>query len=68
MKNLDLTNENNDDSYKEPFIDEEEVEDNHNEEDNENNEDTIKFCPNCGAEYNGENFCSKCGYDFRENK
>lgn len=30
--------------------------------------DEIKFCPYCGAEYNGENFCSKCGYDFREKK
>lgn len=85
MKNLDLTNENNDDSYKEQFIDEEEVEEDEDEENEEDDEekveeenyheddilddnDEIKYCPNCGAEYNGENFCSKCGYDFREKK
>lgn len=62
----------------EKFIDEEEdeeaeveedeiVEDNYIEEDI-SKEYEIKFCPNCGAEYNGENFCSKCGYDFREKK
>lgn len=62
----------------EKFIDEEDdeeaeveedevVEDNYIEEDI-SKEYEIKFCPNCGAEYNGENFCSKCGYDFREKK
>lgn len=52
----------------EKFIGEEVEEDNYIKIDNENDEDTIKFCTNCGAEYNGENFCSKCGYDFRKNK
>lgn len=49
-------------------VEDEEVEDNYIEIDNKNDEDTIRICPNCGAEYNGENFCSKCGYDFREKK
>ena len=49
--------------------DEEKVEEeNYHEDDIVDDNDEIKFCPNCGAEYNGENFCSKCGYDFREKK
>lgn len=48
-------------------VEDEVVEDNYIEEDI-SKEYEIKFCPNCGAEYNGENFCSKCGYDFREKK
>lgn len=57
----------------EKYIDEEDDEEVEVEEDNHieelmMNEDDIKFCPNCGVEYNGENFCSKCGYDFREKK
>lgn len=49
--------------------DEEKVEEeNYHEDDIVDDNDEIKFCPNCGAKYNGENFCSKCGYDFREKK
>lgn len=43
-------------------------EENYHEDDIVDDNDEIKFCPNCGAKYNGENFCSKCGYDFRKKK
>ncbi|MDD7339097.1 MAG: zinc ribbon domain-containing protein [Eubacteriales bacterium] len=56
----------------EKFIEEEdeevEVEEDNYIEEDITKEDEIKFCSNCGAEYNGENFCSKCGYDFRKNQ
>lgn len=58
-----------DEEAEESDEDEEELEEeNYIEEDVVDENDNIKFCPNCGAEYNGENFCSKCGYDFREKK
>lgn len=60
-----------DEEYEESKEDEEyeEVEEeNYHEDDILDDNDEIKYCPNCGAEYNGENFCSKCGYDFRKNK
>ena len=53
----------------EKFIEVEEVEEDiTSEEEITSEEDDVKFCPNCGTEYSGENFCSKCGYDFRKNK
>lgn len=72
----DIKDDKSKNVIEEKFIDEEEdeeaeveedevVEDNYIEEDI-SKEYEIKFCTNCGAEYNGENFCSKCGYDFRE--
>lgn len=58
-----------DEDAEESDEDEEELEEeNYIEEDVVDENDNIKFCPNCGAKYNGENFCSKCGYDFRKNK
>ncbi len=59
---------------KEKFIEEDDDDEEATEEESYIEEDIIddnveiKFCPNCGAEYNGEKFCSKCGYDLRKNK
>lgn len=61
--------EEDDEEDDEGEIEYEEVEEeNYYEEDIVDENDDIKFCTNCGAEYNGENFCSKCGYDFRKNQ
>lgn len=61
----DLHDEEEYDDDEEYYVDEEEYceEDYYEEEDSE-----IKFCPNCGSEYKGGNFCHKCGYDFRKDK
>lgn len=69
-KFIDEENEESQESEEDEEVEkvEEVEEESYYDEDIVDENDEIKFCPNCGAEYNGENFCSKCGYDFREKK